>query len=196
MSHLYVSLNHLDEIIKGYIPNLPGVGLIAVTVSKATGPEVKHQSFPTPDQLNRTLYIDCYHRLYFQSFTGCDSRPLVLHPGCTIRSLEYFKIKSPGHNFKMHACMHAKLLQLCLNLCDSRDYSPPGSSVHGILQARILEWVAMPSSRGIFPTQGLNLCLLCLLHRQVGSLPLVPPLCGSDSKESASNAGDLGSVPR
>ena len=40
------------------------------------------------------------------------------------------------------------------------DYSPPGSSVHGILQARILEWVAMPSSKGIFPTQGSNLCLM------------------------------------
>jgi len=36
------------------------------------------------------------------------------------------------------------------------DGSPPGSSLHGISQARILEWVAMPSSRGIFPTQGLN----------------------------------------
>ena len=34
------------------------------------------------------------------------------------------------------------------NLCDPMDYSPSGSSVHGILQARILEWVAMPSSRG------------------------------------------------
>ena len=45
-------------------------------------------------------------------------------------------------------CMHAKSLQLCLNLCNPRDCSPPGSSVHGILQARILEWVAMPSSRG------------------------------------------------
>ena len=38
--------------------------------------------------------------------------------------------------------------QLCLTLCNSMDYSPPGSSVHGILQARILEWVDMPSSRG------------------------------------------------
>ena len=36
------------------------------------------------------------------------------------------------------------------------DCSPPGSSVYGILQARILEWVAIPFSRGIFPTQGLN----------------------------------------
>ena len=33
-------------------------------------------------------------------------------------------------------------------LCDLKDCSPPGSSVHGILQARILEWVAMPPSRG------------------------------------------------
>ena len=33
-------------------------------------------------------------------------------------------------------------------LCDPIDCSPPGSSVHGIFQARILEWVAMPSSRG------------------------------------------------
>ena len=52
---------------------------------------------------------------------------------------------------------------------------PPGSSVHGILQSRILEWVTMPSS---FQTQGLNshvLCLLHLLHWQAGSLPLVPP---------------------
>ena len=31
--------------------------------------------------------------------------------------------------------------QLCPTLCDPRDYSPPGSSIHGILQARILEWV-------------------------------------------------------
>ena len=37
----------------------------------------------------------------------------------------------------------AKSLQLCLTLCNPMDYSPPGSSVHGILQARILEWVAM-----------------------------------------------------
>ena len=42
------------------------------------------------------------------------------------------------------------------NSCDSIDYSLPGSSVRGILQARILEWVAISFSRGIFPTQGSN----------------------------------------
>ena len=53
--------------------------------------------------------------------------------------------------------MRAKLLQLCSTLCNPMDYNLPGLSVHGILQARILarilEWVAMSSSRGIFPTQ-------------------------------------------
>ena len=42
----------------------------------------------------------------------------------------------------------AKSLQSCPTPTDPMYYSPPGSSVHGILQARILEWVAMPSSRG------------------------------------------------
>ena len=41
-----------------------------------------------------------------------------------------------------------KVAQLCPTLCDPMDCSPPGSSVHGILQARILEWVAIPFSRG------------------------------------------------
>ena len=44
--------------------------------------------------------------------------------------------------------MRAKSLQSCPTLCDPMDCSPPGSSVHGILQARILEWVTMPSSKG------------------------------------------------
>ena len=44
-------------------------------------------------------------------------------------------------------CVHAKLLQWCLTLCSPINYCPPGSSVHGILQARILEQVAMPFSR-------------------------------------------------
>ena len=44
--------------------------------------------------------------------------------------------------------MHAKSLQSCLTLCDPVNCSLPGS-VHGILQARILDWVAMPSSRDL-----------------------------------------------
>ena len=71
-------------------------------------------------------------------------------------------------------CVHAKLLQVCPTLCDHMDCSLPGSSVHGILQAKILEWVAILFSRGFFPTQGVNPHLLCLLHWQAGPLSLVP----------------------
>ena len=45
-------------------------------------------------------------------------------------------------------CVCAKLLQWCLTLCNPMHCSLSGSSVNGILQARILKWVAMPSSRG------------------------------------------------
>ena len=44
--------------------------------------------------------------------------------------------------------MKVKVTQLCPTLCNPMDCSPPGSSVHGILQAKTLEWVAIPFSRG------------------------------------------------
>ena len=59
-------------------------------------------------------------------------------------------------------------LQSYPTLCNPMDSSPPGSSVHGILQARILEWVAMPCSRGSSGPRDLNLCFHQLLHyRQI-----------------------------
>ena len=51
-------------------------------------------------------------------------------------------------------CMSAQSLQSCPTLCNHMDCSPPGSSIHGILQARILEWVAISFSRG--PSQPRN----------------------------------------
>ena len=66
-------------------------------------------------------------------------------------------------------CMlYAKPPQSCLTLCNPMDHSRPGSSVHGILQARILEWVAMPSSRGSSRPRD-RTCISCIscLSRQV-----------------------------
>ena len=79
-----------------------------------------------------------------------------------------------------------KATQLCLTLCDPMDYT-----VYGILQARILEWVAFPFSRGTFPTQGSNpglphckQILYCQSHQgnpmtnrvaRNPSIPLPPP---------------------
>ena len=70
-------------------------------------------------------------------------------------------------------CLHVKSLQWCLTLCDPMDCSPPGLSVYGILQTGILEWVAMPSSRGSSQPRD-QTCVLHLLRWQSGSLPLVP----------------------
>ena len=53
-------------------------------------------------------------------------------------------------------CCWGLVVKSCQLFCDAMDCSPPGSSFHGISQARILEWVAVSFSRG-FPTQGLNL---------------------------------------
>ena len=87
--------------------------------------------------------------------------------GTLLSSLQtHWKKNGVDWKFRCYCCLVAKL---CSTLCEPVDYSPPGSPVHGILQARILEWVA--SSRGIFPTQGSN---PRLLHRQADSLPLCP----------------------
>ena len=75
--------------------------------------------------------------------------------------------------FPFYLC--AKLLQSCWTPCEPMDYSPPGSSVRGTLQARILEWVAIPSSRGSsWPRD--RTCIFCVFCTGRGiSLPLTPP---------------------
>ena len=79
---------------------------------------------------------------------------------------------------QVHVC--AKVLPSRLTLCDPVNCSPPGSSVHGILQARILGWVLL---QGIFQTHGSN---LGLLHCQADSL-LSKPL-GSAAPPNPCNA--------
>ena len=61
--------------------------------------------------------------------------------------------------------------QSCLTLCDPMDCSPPGSSVHGIFQARILEWVAISSSRGSFWPRDWT-CVSCIAGRFFNAEPL------------------------
>ena len=61
--------------------------------------------------------------------------------------MAFLPLPTRGTEFiAFYACN--KSLQSCMTLCNPMDCSPPGSSVHGILQARILEWVVMPASRG------------------------------------------------
>ena len=65
--------------------------------------------------------------------------------------------------------MKVLVAQSCPTLCDPMDYRAPGSSLHGIFLARILEKLAISFSRGIFSTQGRNPYLVCFLHWKVGS---------------------------
>ena len=65
-------------------------------------------------------------------------------------------INSAPSLFSFWSSVRPKLLQLCPTLCDPMDCSLPGSSVHGIIPATILEWVVMPSSRGSFRTRKQN----------------------------------------
>ena len=75
-------------------------------------------------------------------------------PGTIAKSFIYIISFNPQGNMLRFSLlpslceMHVQSLQSCPTLCDPMDRSPPGSSVHRILQARILEWVAMPSSKG------------------------------------------------
>ena len=137
-----------------------------------------------------------------------------------------------GNSFKSLYNSAAKSLQSCLTLCDPTDSSPPGSPVPGILQARMLEWVAISlsnawkwkvkvtslSSVWLFTTpwtaayqalpsmgfsrqeywRGVPLPSLQNIVKQLGSdefrvLTGFPG--GSDTKEPACSAGNLGSIP-
>ena len=71
--------------------------------------------------------------------------------------------------------MRSKSFQSCPTLCDPLDCGPSGSSNYGILQARILKWVAMPFSRGSSQSRDQTYIYYVYLPWQVGSLPLVPP---------------------
>ena len=66
--------------------------------------------------------------------------------GCMYAYDWFTSLASRQRNIINQLRTRAQSLQLCLTLCDPMDYSPPGSSVHGILQARVLEWGAIAFS--------------------------------------------------
>ena len=77
----------------------------------------------------------------FEAFDGGTN--LCIFPRDLVLVLVY-----SGRKGKLRISVCSKVSELCLTLCNPRDCSPPGFSVYGILQAKILEWVAIPFSRG------------------------------------------------
>ena len=97
-------------------------------------------------------------------------------PQCSLQ--HYLQQSAYGRNLDVHlqmkgersygACVGAKSLQSCPALCDC---SPPGFSAHGILQARILECIAMSSSRG-YPKPRDRTCISCISGRFLTAEPV------------------------
>ena len=90
-------------------------------------------------------YLGCFHVLAIVISTDMN---IGVHVSFQIRVL-IVSGYVPRSGFLDH--VKVKVTQSCPTLCDPMDYT-----VHGILKARILEWVAVPFSRGIFPTQRLD----------------------------------------
>ena len=90
--------------------------------------------------------------------------------------LEAIMPKSPARESQKSCvcvCVCVVCTQSCPTLCDPMDYSPPGSSVHGNFQARILEWAAILYSRGSSRPRH-QIHISCVSCRNADSLPLVP----------------------
>ena len=100
------------------------------------------------------IHTKCIHKMMSVSFNGIQYWTKIK---------EFFKTS--------FQCMLSRFrhVQLFVTPMD-----PPSSSVHGILQARILEWAAMPSSRGSSPPRDRTWVCYVYLHWQAGSLPLMP----------------------
>ena len=113
---------------------------------------------------------------------------VVLCTGAWLRSRRAFihtsRVLAQAASAQRKECVHVCFItQACLTLCNPLDYSPPGFSVHGILQARILEWVVIPFSRG--SSQPRDWAWISYIAGLPGS---------SAGKESACSVGDLGLI--
>ena len=75
--------------------------------------------------------------------------------------LAVYRLNHSATSSHTMGCTHAKSLQSCLTLCNPMDCHPPGSSVHGVSQARILEWLALASSGGSSQPRN-RTCLSCV----------------------------------
>ena len=127
------------------------------------------------------------------SLNGGKSSKWLSWPRSWLQSHSLHKISLNNDNCHtdclVHFCMCAKSFQSCPTLHTPMDYSPPGSSVHGLLQARILEWVAMLPSRGSTQPRDQT----CIFYVSWIGRCIPGSSCG---KESACNAGDLSLILR
>ena len=129
------------------LPEPPGLPLT---------PEAAAPAFPAPPQLDsarsrRQMSRSAWPgpcRLEAPCWPALSPRAKPAPPGGSKRSASAQPLASPRHRGQSGTSSELLVTQSCPTLCDSTDCGPPGSSAHGVLQGRILEWVAVPFSRG------------------------------------------------
>ena len=112
-------------------------------------------------------YSDSYGlSKYIYIFWNCSTAVLIsVFWYIILWNISFTFIKSQSHRkckCKKDTAAAAKSLQSCPTLCDPIDGSPPGSSVHGIFQARVLEWVAVAFSEVLFSTLSIKILCVCV----------------------------------
>ena len=116
------------------------------------------------------IYIATIISIYKKTFSSCHWRKCLIN--MTRGKLKTSLLQEYINRCTWFLpCVHDKLLQSCLTLCELWTVVCHAPLSLGLILARILEWLVISSSRGIFPPQGLNPCLLRLLPWWVGSLP-------------------------
>ena len=130
-----------------------------------------------------TIYLSidqCIDRYHICLMIGPRNFFLQERESVQIQRLSAGNISSYSGNVSLLLHSGLQLIVLCcvqlyLTLWDTMDYSPPGSSVYGIFPGKNTGMGCHALPQGIFLTQESNLCLLCLLHWQAGSLSLPAP---------------------
>ena len=116
-----------------------------------------------------TIFFKEGNTLHWSITTKDNKDHVMIFSACfPVFNLKSLQRKHIFHMFsqRIRICMHPKSLQLCPALCDPVDCGPLGSSLHGILQARILVWIAIPSSRD-FTDPGIQSSYVSCVGRQV-----------------------------
>ena len=164
------------------------------------------------------LVLPTLHPQPCSSYSACGTRMCAcLYTEANLAGILLYSRDLIHHWESLARAVLCLVAQSCPTLCDSRDCSLPGSSVHGILQARILEWVVMPSSRGSSQSSAhrtcfsggfyISDCAFCSFYRAFGwccifvhladlkrggsARPCAPSLCGVPSAASGYQGAPL-----
>ena len=135
----YKLVNHTNTGSNNTIKLLPHLQKEGHSVLESKCPQKKPSSSKL--QSISSPSASRWHSILINHLAGSPSLPVLAFWSSELQTLHLSSLSS-------HAAAAAESLHSCPTLCDTMDCSPPGSSVCGILPARMLEWITMTSSRG------------------------------------------------